>query len=442
MPMKGLHPGALLVVYGALAALPAALLVHAGVWGGGAARAAAILCGALALALLLMQFLSSGRYETVSGRAGIDRVMRAHGLGAAAVLVLALLHPLLFFVPATLEELRDIPGMAAAYFTAPHLLSGSVAWALLLALVPAGLLRKRLPLRYEVWRASHALMAAAAAALAVHHALAVGSHAAGALVYYWWGMGAIAIGTLVYLYLVKPFILVRRAYRVVSNVEIGHGIREIAMLPARGVPLDYRAGQFAWVMLDQAPFTLLDHPFSFSSAPSTRPELRMLIKARGDFTRRLHTVLPGAPVYIDGPHGSFTLEGRPGAAVALIAGGIGIAPVISLLRELRARRDARPIAVLYGARNTRQLVHADEIREAAGELDLSYRFFVDEPAPDWDGGVGELTLDAVRAVLRREPAECLAFLCGPNPMVAACREHLRTCGVPARQIVYERFDYA
>jgi len=433
---------ALIAAYAILVLLPLAFAAAEGWSGSGLLREAAAATGLVALAMLLLQFVSSGRFERLSGRAGIDRTMRFHQLAARALAILVLLHPLLFLVPADAAGWAELPGRAARLFTAPHLASGVAAWMLLLLLMALAQLRTRLALRYECWRGLHALGALAIAVAATHHALTTGYYGASAsLAAFWWALLAIALGTLGYLYLVKPFLLLRFAYRVAANAEIGHGIREIVLEPAASRPIRYEAGQFAWVLLDQPPLTLLDHPFSISSAPEAGSELRLLIKARGDFTRALDRLAPGARAYLDAPHGNFTLRGRRGGHLAFIAGGIGIAPVIGLLRHLHARGDPRPIGVLYGARNESQLVHAGEIRGMSGRLDLHARFHVDEPAPGWDGGAGELTPESVRGALRGDPSQCLAFLCGPTPMMLACARHLRASGVPEAQIVYERFDY-
>jgi predicted ferric reductase len=440
--MKGVHPGVWLGLYVAIGVLPLAAMAVYGVENLVSARVLAIATGILALALLLMQFVSSGRYERLSGRAGIDRTMRFHQLAGWAVLLAVIAHPLLFVFPTDLETLAALPRRLTAMFRAPHLASGVIAFFVLLVLVAMAILRRRLPLRYELWRATHTFGAVFVASAGVHHALAAGTYAQERwLAAYWWLLLALALGTFAYLYLVKPFLLVQRAYRLVSNEEIGHGIRELVLLPAGEKRLAFEAGQFVWVLLDQPPLTLLDHPFSISSAPESAPEIRLLIKARGDFTGSLASLRPGARAYLDGPHGNFTLQGRRGEAIALIAGGIGIAPIIGLLRHLRLRRERRPIGIVYGARNPGQLVHADEIRAAAGELDLSAHFLVDEPPPDWQEGVGEFSAETVRRALRVAPDRCLCFVCGPTPMMLSVERHLIEAGVPWHNIVYERFDY-
>jgi predicted ferric reductase len=433
---------ALVAAYAILALLPVAIAALEGASGSGLVRELAAGTGLVALAMLLLQFISSGRYEWLSGRAGIDHTMRFHQLAARALTVLVLLHPLLFLMPTDAAGWGDVPARAARLFSAPHLASGVVAWVLLLVLIGLAVTRNRLGLRYEWWRAGHSLAALLVAIGGTHHALATGFYSGAPwLSRYWWALAAFAIVLWGYLWLVKPFVLMRGAHRVVSNEEIGRGIREIVLAPAAGRPLRYDAGQFAWALLGQPPLTVLDHPFSISSAPESSPEVRLLIKARGDFTGALGGLAPGARAYLDAPHGNFSLRGRHGASLSLIAGGIGIAPVIGLLRHLCARRDPRPVSLLYGARDERQLVHAEEIRAMAAVLDLQASFFVDEPAPGWSGSVGALTREAVRRAIRGAPADCLAFLCGPTPMMLACARHLRGAGVPSRQIVFERFEY-
>jgi NAD(P)H-flavin reductase len=145
----------------------------------------------------------------------------------------------------------------------------------------------------------------------------------------------------------------------------------------------------------------------------------MLIKARGDFSGSLEHLVPGTPVRLDVPHGHFGLHAGRGDSVYLIAGGIGISPVMSVLRHLHSTHDPRPISLLYGARNLEQLVYADEISAIATQIGLRTRFFLDEPPPGWSAGVGPLTEESVRAGLPDAPETCLCLVCGPTPLMNA-----------------------
>jgi len=145
---------------------------------------------------------------------------------------------------------------------------------------------------------------------------------------------------------------------------------------------------------------------------------------------------------VDAPCGNFTRRDRQRDAIALFAGGIGIAPVLSILRQLAHGKDSRSIGLVYGARSARHLVCAEEINAMAAGIDLCCEFFVDGRTPDWPGVIGEPGEDALRGALRAEPSQCLRFVCGPAGMIEATLRQLRASGVPTGQIVSERFDYA
>jgi predicted ferric reductase len=436
----GIHPAALLVLYGGVALAPLAIAALTDPRENDFLAELGIGLGLMAYAMLLMQFVSSGRFEQLSGRVGIDRMMRFHQLTARLLAVLVILHPLAPRIPTSMDMLSMTPQTVAIMFGAPHMRSGVVAWAILLIVVLMAIFRHHLPLRYEAWRATHVLGALVVAAGGAHHTFTVGSYSGqSALFWFWCALLVVAITSFLFVYFVRPWLLWRMGYRVVANRVLAPGIRELTMEPGSGRGIRFEPGQFAW--LNTWPLPLLDHPFSICSAPAELPRVRMLIKARGDFSANLERLVPGTPVRLDAPHGHFGLHAGRGDSVYLIAGGIGISPVMGVLRHLHATRDRRPISLLYGARNREQLVYADEISAIAAEINLKTRFFLDEPPPGWSGGVGPITEESVRAGLPGAPQSCLCLICGPTPLMLAAERHLLAAGVPSRQIVYERFEY-
>jgi predicted ferric reductase len=436
----GLHPAALLVLYGGVALAPLAIAALTGPRENDFLAELGIGLGLTAYAMLLMQFVSSGRFEQLSGRVGIDRMMRFHQLTARLLAVLVLLHPLAPRIPTSMDMLSMTPQAVAIRFGAPHLRSGVAAWVILLIVVLMAIFRHHLPLRYEVWRATHVLGALAIAAGGAHHTFTVGSYSGvPGLFWFWCALLAIALASFLFVYFLRPWLLLRMGYRVVANRALAPAIRELTMEPGSGRGIRFEPGQFAW--LNTWPLPLLDHPFSICSAPAELPRVRMLIKARGDFSGSLEHLVPGTPVRLDVPHGHFGLHAGRGDSVYLIAGGIGISPVMSVLRHLHSTHDPRPISLLYGARNLEQLVYADEISAIATQIGLRTRFFLDEPPPGWSAGVGPLTEESVRAGLPDAPETCLCLVCGPTPLMLAVERWLLAAGVPSRQIVYERFEY-
>ncbi|MFZ7097096.1 ferric reductase-like transmembrane domain-containing protein [Luteimonas dalianensis] len=437
----------LLLLYTILGLAPLLIAVLQGRAGGGFWWALSSGLAMIGFAMLLAQFLLSGRFRRVSGRVGIDVTMRFHQLAAWAALAFLLVHPALY----ALSALGDGPGAALArlsgMFSSPGLRSGVVAWWVLVLLMAMAAWRDRLPLRYEAWRLSHGVGAALIAVLGAHHTLGVGSHAADpVLAGFWLVLAAIALASLAYVYLVKPLLKRRAPWRVTGNEQVAEQMWRVTVEPVDGRGPDFHAGQFAWLNLGHSPFSLVEHPFSISSAPGDRPRVEFTIKQGGDFTDRIGEVPIGTIAWLDGPHGAFTLAGRDATRLVLIGGGVGFAPVIGILRWLRAQRWPHPVDVIYGNRVAGQILYRDELEAIADALDMRLHLVLSEPPAGWTGGTGVLDREVIQACLLardgRLHTEALHFVCGPLPMMDAVETALSDLGVPDRNIVSERFTYS
>ncbi|GGG34079.1 hypothetical protein GCM10010964_22550 [Caldovatus sediminis] len=399
--------------------------------------------GLAAGAMLLLQFLTSGRFEAIAGRVGLDVTMGFHRLAGIAVGLVALLH-LLALAAAGAED----PGAALARLgrmaTAPGLLSGTLALAALLALIGLALGRERLAFRYHLWRAGHGALAALAALLLVDHALRHGTYLRAHPVVGAVGLAlvAVAAASLLEVWVLRAWRAARQDWRVEAVRSLAPGLWEVTLRQHAGAPFRFAAGQFVWVVFGRR-HPVSDNPFSIASAPEEWPLLRLVIQEAGDMTRRIGALAPGTPAALDGPHGALTVAGRRAESLLLVAGGVGIAPIIGILRHLAARGEARPVRVLVATRRPEQQVFREEIAAMRGRLDLVATHLVDAPAPPgWTGGVGPVSEAALAELLRGlDPRRTLALLCGPVPMMEAAAGALERLGVPAGRIRYERFDY-
>lgn len=442
--LPGLPPGVLIVGYVAVALVPLILAALQGrvprdFWR--ELSAALVMIGFVSL---LLQFLLSGRFREISGRVGIDSIMRFHQLIAWSALVFVILHPLLYAMPRLLTGgIGEAATSLTRMFGSPGLRSGVIAWVLLLLLVPLAAWRDSIPARYELWRLSHGLGALAIAGLGLHHTLRVGSYSDDALLAGFWALlTGIAVLSLAYVYLLKPILQLSAPWRVIRNRKVADRTWEVAVQPESGGAPPFWAGQFVWLNLGHSPFSLVEHPFSISSAPADRASLAFTIKASGDFTSRIGEIAPGTRAYVDGPHGAFTLAGcRPGPIV-FIAGGVGFAPIIGMLRQLASERHPHPVRLIYGNRVETQILYRDEIEGFGGQLDFRADLVLSEPPPDWTGRTGQLTPDVLRACLQDAPRGALYFVCGPVPMMNITERALLDMGVPAADIISERFRYA
>lgn len=396
-----------------------------------------------AFAILLLEFLLSGRFRVISARVGLDVTMRFHQLLARTAAIFILVHPFLYVTPLGIPRPDDVTRLGHLGLAGWSIVTGIVAWLLLLLLVITAIFRDRIGHAYERWRLGHAIAAVLVAALAAHHAMAAGRYSGEAdLSLFWFALLALAGLTLLIVYGLRPLARLRRPYAVEAVRRIAAKTWQLDLRPRRGAALWFQAGQFVWLRVGRNPASLAEHPFSIASAPDDRGRLSFIIKEQGDFTATLGTIAPGTTAYIDGPYGHLTLRRRKCEGVALIAGGVGIAPLLSILRQMKATGDRRPVVLIYGNRRWDQVVHAEELLALTAVLKLKIVHRLSEPPAGWPDPAGVVDEALLRALFGFAAAgRWCYFLCGPPAMLAAAERSLLGLGIPARQIVSERFNY-
>lgn len=397
----------------------------------------------VAFAVLLVEFVLSGRFRVISGRMGMDVTMRLHQLLARTALVFVLVHPFLYRTPFNPPLPWDATRQLTLGLDMGSFATGLVAWVALPALVLMSIYRDQLPYRYETWRLMHGLCAAIVAGAVTHHTFAAGRYSADPLLAGFWALLLIAaFGSLLHTYIIAPLREAGRPYEVISVKKIALKTWELAIRPRKGEALSFDAGQFAWLNVGHSPFSLHENPFSISSAPAERPDIQFVVKEMGDMTRSVGEVTPGTRAYLDGPHGNLTLKGRTGEGIALIAGGVGIAPLLSIARQLQAENDPRPIILLYGNRVADQIVYNNELDQLSRGKNSQVIHILSDPPHGWKGLKGQVGRDTIEKEFAFDGArEWLYLVCGPPAMLDAVEEALIALGVPGGQIVSERFYY-
>ena len=396
---------------------------------------------AVGFAMLLMEFIISGRFEVVSGGLGIDRAIRFHKLTARLLTVCILVHPFLYTLPTG----RKLPWDRYAEFTlglsGTSLLTGMLAWIALPVFVLWANFHREAPYKYETWRACHGIGALLIALLALVHTTSAGRYSAtGALFWFWVALMGVAILTLVQVYVLRPMVQRRNPYRVVSVSPIARKTWELVVEPEHGEALDFQAGQFVWLNVSGSPFSLREHPFSMSTCPEQRPRVGFAIKEVGDFTGTVGSIPVGTRAYLDGPHGNLTLAGRRATGVVFVAGGVGMAPIMSLLRQMVHDSDKRPCLLIYGNRATDQIMYRDELERIATSLNLTIHHVLSEPPSNWSEPTGQLDQRTLLRLLNAErTAGWLHIVCGPEPMIESVEKTLKNLGVAPAQILSERF---
>lgn len=392
--------------------------------------------GLLGLGVLSAQALTSGRQRWFAKGLGQDDVLQFHRQTGLLGWGLVLVHPLTMFLgDARFLEYLD---PRADWLRATPLWGAllTVTW-----LAMTSLWRLSFGLQYEHWRALHGVLALMVVAIGLGHALMVDHYTAPL-----WKKAALglAVGVSIYAVLenrvLRPRRLARRPWTVHSVETARDGSHMLRLQPAGHDGLHFRPGQYAWITIGDTPWRLQQHPFSISSSADDAT-LEFTIKPLGDFTERVGTLAPGMRAFVEGPYGQFVYEpARCPEGAVFIAGGVGITPIISMLRTARDRGATAPLWLVYGNPDWDEVLYRDELSALADELPLTV-IHVLEHAPDgWDGESGHVDGDLIDRRLPAHLASLPVYVCGPDALANAVEPELVARGVPSDRLYSERFD--
>ena len=390
------------------------------------------------LAMMALQFGLTARFRYVTEPWGEDVIYHFHRQISLVAVALVVAHPVILFIarPELLVLLNSFTAPWRARFAA-------LSTYALLALVATAVWRTKLRLSYETWHLMHLVLAVAAIAAGIAHMVGWGFYLADpwkrAL---WIALTFVSLGLLVYVRIVKPLFLLRRPYRI-SEVRQERGDTwTLEMQPEGHAGLRFRPGQFGWLTVWGSPFKISAHPFSFSSsAAAADGRLAMSIRKLGDFTSQIDGVPVGRRVYVDGPYGAFTL-GNPADLHVLVAGGVGITPMISMLRTLADEGDKRPVILLYGSKTWEEITFREELEALEARLDLKVVHVLENAPAGWPGERGFITAAVFKRHLPPGYAKHEYFICGPGVMMDAIENALGDeLKVPISKYHSERYSF-
>ena len=399
--------------------------------------AVSIATGLIALSLLVVALVLPARVRSILSSFGIEWVLRNHRFVATLAVVLVIVHVVLV-VPGdprglSIFDLRKQPAPVWAATTS------TIA---LFFLVVLAVRRHKRRARYEGWRMLHVALAMIVLVAAGLHVWWLHRLAADPVMRAWFGVLALsALIVSVRRWIWLPIRARRHAY-VVEGVRPTTGDAVTVAVRAhghRGVP--FRAGQFAWLKIGSSPFVFEDHPFTIASTATYPQRMEFTVKALGDFTELLVGLRPGRRVYLDGPYGRFTIDGLRNSGFVFIAGGIGITPMLSILRTLADRGDRTPHHLLVAARTASDLHARNDVDVLRRRLNLTVTEVLAKPPPGWTGEHGRIDQALLERRLPRGARHRQHyFICGPPAMVDTVSDLLRRRGVRRHRIHTEQFD--
>jgi len=175
-------------------------------------------------------------------------------------------------------------------------------------------------------------------------------------------------------------------------------------------------------------------PFGIASSPYEKSYMDVIVRnTGGKVTPALHRLKKGAKITIRGPYGNgFPLSFIEGKDVIMITGGCGIPPIASLTEYIiKNRKKFGQVYLLYGSRTPDDILMKNRLKE--WEKNIKVILTIDKPYPGWKGCTG-FVCDLIQPVIKISPANAVATMCGPGPMVGAVEKVLRPLGIPDRRI--------
>jgi sulfhydrogenase subunit gamma (sulfur reductase) len=196
-------------------------------------------------------------------------------------------------------------------------------------------------------------------------------------------------------------------------------------------PFEYKSGQFAEVSL----FGVGEAPISITSSP-TRPEtIEFSIRRVGQLTNALHELNVGDKIGIRGPFGNFfPLDELEGHNLLIIGGGIGLAPMRSVILNVFDNRSKYgKIDIIYGARSPQDLVYKSEYEEWQKVENTKLHLTVDQGDEEWKGNVG--LVPTFLKEINPSPENTTGITCGPPIMIKFVIEALHELGFSSERII-------
>lgn len=394
--------------------------------------------GFTGLAIMALQHSLTARIKPLNEPFGSDMIYYFHRQIGLAAFILITAHPILLFLyySGYLNYLL--------FFNAPLFAQlGILAILFLFIVISTAEYRSWFKLPYGFWKFWHGIFVMALVGLSILHIYLNGNFINLPWKNIIWIIYFIIwMGLLTWTRIIYPLRLYRHPFEV-KNVQFERAnCTTLTIAPKADHLFTFHPGQFAWLTAWKTPFSDTEHPFSLVSSAENHESIQFTIKAQGKFTNSIKEVKPGDRVFVDGPYGSFSCDRYLEAkSLILIAGGIGVTPLMSTLRTLADRKDERPLLLMYANRDWENVTFREELDNLQKRLNLKIVHVLEKPPENWQGETGFVTTEMLKKYIGEDlrSLDPQIFVCGPKPMMNAVEKELAEIGFHFPKVHSERF---
>ena len=403
--------------------------------------------GASAFTWLNAQLIISARPKLIESTFGLDRIFRFHSLMPVIAIIAAFVHKLIkgdSFEESLKTQLGDaaiVIFIVVSVLALVFMIDTVVRW-----IKPLGIVRqyaiKLLVGKYNIQKLLHNAVVAAVILVFIHVMLSYSARNAFVKTVYI-AYFAASVGFYLYHKVVMRYFLSKK-YIVGKITEESGSMVTITLKPESGKVGRYLPGQFGFIRIQGDGISGEEHPFSLTSEPTNTDTISMTIKNLGDWTADVQKIRPGSKARLTGPYGRFSPLLYPAdKAVVLIAGGVGITPMLSILRYFYKKEKDRKVILFWGINSKSELIFPDEF-EAFGRVMKNFTLVpVIAKEADYEGEKGYITYELLKRVMKDNNADLGAaqyFICGPAVMQKTVIKGLKSNGIDRKSIHFESFS--
>jgi predicted ferric reductase len=386
--------------------------------------------------LMALSLLLTTRTKWIDGLfGGLDKTYRTHHKLGRWAFILILLHPV-FLSFMSLPSFANVVGFYIPNLDNQYNVGHAIGILALLMFFGLLYITIQIKLNYELWQASHSWFGLLFVIIILHIVFVnadIPKYPIFAGWYYFW----LVIGVMSYIWSVflKYSFGPTFEYKI-NSVEKINFQYEIILEPSTIKVMKYNPGQFVYTQFYNTKLPLQWHPFSISSF-SDDNKFKLGIKELGDYTKQLGVLKVGDKVKVNGGYGRLSdkIKLSKASQIVMIGGGIGITPMVSIWEWL-LRSKFKKCDLWYICKDTSEASFDNDIKDkidSNGLGDNKYNLYLDQ-------GINYFTIDQI-GKKEEDFKDKLFIICGPERMMSALIEGLKTKGVTNNYIVTESFNF-